>query len=97
MNSSFLYIKPLTDVASKWHFLLQSNHCRVNCKQFLVVSLAHATCGIPCTCNGQLPTVHLQWFPCIANFYLIEIIILSSHMSILMKVYEILSTMIKIG
>ena len=89
-------LNPLTDVASKWFFFCDlsiSGHCN----QFLIVTLALAMCGIPCTYNGLLATVYLQWFTCDANFHPIEIIIVPSHMSILMKAYEMISTMVKIA
>ena len=63
----------------------------MHCKQFMEVNLALAMCDIPCTCNGLLATVYLQWYTCDTNFHPIEIMIVSSHMSILMKAYEILS------
>ena len=60
-----------------------------DCKQLLVVTLALTMCGIPCrpTRNRLLATVYLQWFTCNPNCYPIEIMVLSSHMSILMKPY----------
>ena len=78
----------MTDVASKWHFCCNLTVAGC-CKQFLVVSLILVLCGIPCTCKGLLATVYLQWFTCDSNFHPIEIMIVSSHMSILMKAYEI--------
>ena len=48
--------KPLTDVASKWHFLLAI--CSL--QGVASISNATATCGITCIRNGPLATVYLQ-------------------------------------
>ena len=57
------------------------------CKQFLVAILALAMCGIPCTSGRLFATVYLQWFTCDDNFHQIKLMIVSSHMSVLIKAY----------
>ena len=87
-------LKPLTDVASKWHFLLAI--CSL--QGVASISKATATCGI--MIKNVLAMVHLQQFTsnsllAMAILYLIEIRVTSSHLRCLIKAYENLRKIVK--
>ena len=72
-------MNPLTDVASKYTFLVvicSLQGVARSCRKLLQFK-QHVT-NIEPTCNDLLITVYLQWFTCDA-IHLIEIIIASSH------------------
>ena len=77
------WLKPLTDVASKWAFLVTI------CSLQGVAGSYYSSSNmwLPFTCNDLRTVVYLQWFTCDANFHAIEIIIGSSHMRHHRRVY----------